>query len=121
MADTSKTYFKPLPAYQLEIIKEMGFSLERRTIKEILEREKVYVQKMNEARLRLGIKTDSESDSDSDSDSELDLYGELKEDKKKKLLAPILDFKNVKCFKDFKEFVLKLKKAETINSSATTA
>ena len=83
MADTSKTYFKPLPAYQLEIIKEMGISFERRTMEEIQKREKIYVQKMNEARLKLGIK----SDSDSESESEL----EEKENKINTKDAAILD------------------------------
>ena len=109
MADTSKTYFKPLPAYQLEIIKDMGISFERRTMEEIQKREKIYVQKMNEARLKLGIK----SDSDSESESEL----EEKENKINTKDAAILDFKNVKCFKDFKEFVLKLKSDKTQNAS----
>ena len=111
MADTSKTYFKPLPTYQLEIIKEMGFSLERRTMKEIQEREKIYVEKMKEAQLKLRVKTKSDSDSDSDS--------EEKEGKENKVAtnAPILNFKNVKCFKDFKEFVLKLKSDDTNSAS----
>ena len=64
---------------------------------------------MNEARLKLGIK----SDSDSESESEL----EEKENKINTKDAAILDFKNVKCFKDFKEFVLKLKSDKTQNAS----
>ena len=87
MADTRHSkLFKPLPAYQLSIINELGIPKEHTTMEEILAREQIYVEKMIKAKMDVDIDEDEEDDEEEE--------------------ETMTEFSHIKTFADFKQFVL---------------
>lgn len=97
MAETrGSKLFKPLPEYQQRIIDELGIPTEKSTLKEIIKREKIYVQKMNSARLRMEdeckeVKRTLVFDGEKNDRNRDDIFGQIK------------------TFKSFKEYILSQK------------
>ena len=103
MAETrGSKLFKPLPEYQQRIIDELDIPNEKSTLKETIKREKIYVQKMNSARLRMedeckDVKRTLVFDGNGNQD---DIFGQIK------------------TFKSFKEYILSQKILDNNASAA---
>jgi hypothetical protein len=129
MADTSKSmmFLKPFSAEKLRIIKELCIPPigEPFNIKKVMEREKLYLQKMKKAGL---VKCDSSSESSSDSSTEssdsLDSSTESS-DSLSELSESSFDIesdesdneKEYKKFQEFKQFINNLKNQQRSKSA----
>jgi len=99
MSDTrGSKLFKPFPEYQQHIIDELGIPTEKSTLKEIIKREKIYVQKMNSARLRM-----EDEFKNNEVKRKLVFNGEKNDGNRDDI------FGQIKTFKSFKEYILSQK------------